>query len=149
MATGPNILIVVARFYEDIADALVDGATDALEAVSASYEIVEVPGVLEIPTAISMALAAMKHGKRHYDGYITLGCVIRGETTHYDIVCNESARALMDLSVKHNIALGNGIQTVENSDQAWARAKKDNKNKGGGAAEAALAMIALRKNLGA
>lgn len=149
MATSPNLLIIVARFYEDIADALIEGAVKALEDAGATHQLVEVPGVLEIPAAVSIAHAAMKNGKQHYDGYITLGCVIRGETTHYDIVCNESARALMDLAVENNLALGNGIQTVENADQAWARAKADEKNKGGGAAQAALAMISLKTKLGA
>ncbi|MFK7903161.1 MAG: 6,7-dimethyl-8-ribityllumazine synthase [Nitratireductor sp.] len=149
MSTAPNILIVSATFYEDLTNALLDGAIETLKAAGATYECVEVPGVLEIPAAISMAMAGMKNGRKHFDGYITLGCVIRGETTHYDIVCNESARALMDLSVHNNIALGNGIQTVENSKQAWARANKDEKNKGGGAAQAALDMIALKQTLGA
>ena len=149
MAGQPNLLIVIARFYEDIADALLQGASQVLDGAGATYETVEVPGVLEIPAAVAIAMAAMKNGRRHYDGFITLGCVIRGETTHYDVVCNESARALMDLSVNHQLALGNGIQTVENTDQAWARAKPADKNKGGGAAKAALAMIALRQKLGA
>lgn len=146
--TLPNLLIVTANFYEDISKALLEGAIETLTKSGATFEVVTVPGVLEIPAAVSMAMAGMKNGRKNFDGYITLGCVIRGETTHYDIVCNESARALMDLTVQHNIALGNGIQTVENSDQAWARAKKDDKNKGGGAALAALYMISLRKELG-
>lgn len=148
MAAQPNLLIVTANFYEDISNALLEGAVEVLINSGATFEVVNVPGVLEIPAAVSMAMAGMKNGRKNFDGYITLGCVIRGETSHYDLVCNESARALMDLSVQHNIALGNGIQTVENSDQAWARAKKDDKNKGGAAAQAALAMISLRKELG-
>lgn len=148
MASQPNLLIVTANFYKDISNALLEGAIERLDKAGATYEIVEVPGVLEVPAAVSMAMAGMKNGRKNFDGYITLGCVIRGETTHYDVVCNESARALMDLTIQNNIALGNGIQTVENSDQAWARAKKDDKNKGGAAAQAALQMIALRNKLG-
>lgn len=144
----PNLLIVTASFYEDISNALLEGAVDVLTKIGATFEIVKVPGVLEIPAAVSMAMAGMRNGRKNFDGYITLGCVIRGETSQYDVVCNESSRALMDITVQHNIALGNGIQTVENSDQAWACAKKDDKNKGGAAAQAALAMISLRKELG-
>lgn len=144
----PNFLIIEARFYEDLADELARGAILALEEAGATYERVSVPGVLEIPAAMSMALLAMEDGGTVYDGFITLGVVIRGETTHYDIVSNESARAIMDLSVDACIAVGNGIQTVENGDQAWARAKVDDKNKGGGAAKAALAMVEMRKKFG-
>ena len=106
------------------------------------------PGVLEIPAALSMSLNVQKSGGKRYDGFIVLGCVIRGETTHYDIVANESARALMDLSVDEQLALGNGIQTVENEEQALARADKNRLNKGGHAAQAALQMIKLRNQLG-
>ena len=148
MAGQPNVLIVTARFYEDIADALLQGTTQALDAVGATYEIVEVPGVLEIPAAIAMAIATMKNGRAEYDGFVTLGCVIRGETTHYEMVCEQSARALMDLTVNNILALGNGIQTVENTEQAWARARATDKNKGGAAANTALAMITLRKKIG-
>ena len=102
------------------------------------------PGALEIPAAIAFA----QSGDKHYDGYIALGCVIRGETTHYETVCNESARALMDLSIADNLAIGNGILTVENEDQAWARADYRRKDKGGGAAEAAIAMAGLRAGFG-
>jgi 6,7-dimethyl-8-ribityllumazine synthase len=146
MAKAPHILIIEARFYEDIADELFRGAERALLDAGASFDRVTVPGVLEIPSALAMAL---KGRKRVYDGFVALGCVIRGETTHYDIVANESARALMDLAVKHELALGNGIQTVENDAQAWARVRVDEKNKGGGAARAALAMVSLKRELGA
>jgi 6,7-dimethyl-8-ribityllumazine synthase len=146
MAKAPHILIIEARFYEDIADELFRGAEKALLDGGASFDRVTVPGVLEIPAAMAMAA---KGRKKTYDGFLALGCVIRGETTHYDIVANESARALMDLAVKHELAFGNGIQTVENDDQAWARAKVDDKNKGGAAARAALAMVALKRELGA
>ena len=144
-----HLLIIDARFYEDIAEDLFDGATSALKAAGATWDHITVPGALEIPAVISMALDAADNGGKQYDGYVVLGCVIRGETTHYDIVAGESSRALMDLSVAYSLAIGNGIQTVENRAQAEARAKKSEKNKGGGAAEAALAMIAVREKLGA
>lgn len=120
-----------------------EGVEGALRAAKATYDHVCVPGVLEIPAAISMAEASGKA----YDGYVVVGCVIRGETTHYDIVANESARAIMNLAVEKRLAVGNGIQTVENEAQAWARARVSEKNKGGGAAETALAMIELKKQL--
>ena len=140
-----HFLIVEARFYEALAEAQMAGAIAALEAAGATYERVAVPGALEIPAAIAFAHT----GTQHFDGYVALGCVIRGETTHYEIVCNESARALMDLTIAENLAIGNGILTVENEDQAWDRADRTRKDKGGGAAEAALAMVALRAKLGA
>lgn len=146
-----HVLIVEARFYEDMADELARGAIAALEARGATYDRVQVPGVLEIPGAIKFALDAMAHGNmtRRLDGFLALGCVIRGETTHYEIVSNESARVLMDMVVERSLALGNGIQTVENDDQAWARVRVDQKNKGGFAANACLDMIALKRKLGA
>ncbi len=136
-----HFLIVEARFYDEIIDAQVAGAVAALECSGASFERVSVPGALEIPGAIAIAST----GHRHFDGYIALGCVIRGETSHYDTVCNESARGLMDLSLVDGLAIGNGIITVENEDQAWARADAGRKDKGGDAARAALAMVALRQ----
>lgn len=149
MGSMPNIMIVEARFYTEIADELAKGAIAALEARGATYERFAVPGAFEIPAAVAYALAAEeKSGKRRFDGYVTLGCVIRGETTHYDYVCNESARGLQDLAVKYNLALGYGILTVENGEQAWARAKVDRKNKGGDVANACLDMIELRRELG-
>ncbi|MEX1153685.1 6,7-dimethyl-8-ribityllumazine synthase [Parvibaculum sp.] len=146
-----HILIIEARFYEDIADELARGAIAAIEARGATWQRISVPGVLEIPAAIKYAIDAMAHGAftKAIDGFVTLGCVIRGETTHYDIVSNESARALMDIAVDRSLALGNGIQTVENESQAWARAKVDQKNKGGGAANACLDMIELKRSMGA
>lgn len=150
MATSkPKILIVEARFYEDIANELFAGATEVLDKAGFEYDRVSVPGVLEIPAAVSMALiGGEENGGVQYDGFVTLGCVIRGETTHYEIVSGESARALMDMAVAEGLALGNGIQTVENSDQAWARSNRENKNKGGGAAHAAVEMVKLRKQFG-
>jgi 6,7-dimethyl-8-ribityllumazine synthase len=143
--TPPHLLIVEARFYDDLADELLNGAVQALERAGASYERVTVPGALEIPAALSMALRAMENETASYDAFVVLGCVIRGETYHFDIVSDQSARAIMDLAVTHGLALGNGILTVENDDQAWARARVSEQNKGGAAAEAALAMLAIRQ----
>jgi 6,7-dimethyl-8-ribityllumazine synthase len=144
----PKILIVEARFYDDLADALLDGAKAALDVAGASYDVVTVPGALEIPAAISFALDGAEEGGTDYDGFVALGTVIRGETYHFDIVASESARALMDLSVEDSLAIGNGILTTENEEQAWVRARKSEGDKGGFAARAALAMIALRAKLG-
>lgn len=141
----PHMLIVEARFYADLADEQAAGAIEAIEAAGGTWERVEVPGALEIPGAIKFA----EYGKtKHFDGYVALGCVIRGETTHYDTVCNDSSRGLQHLAIDYDLAIGNGILTVEDSDQAWARANRSDKNKGGGAAEAALAMVALKKKFG-
>jgi 6,7-dimethyl-8-ribityllumazine synthase len=150
MTSDIHMLIVEADFYRDISDALLDGAKEVLDAAGASYDIVQVPGCLEIPAAIRFAIKSMEFmgGRRRYDGYVALGCVIRGETSHYDTVSEESARALMDISTEYCIALGNGIITCENDEQAWARARKSEKNKGGGAAEAALQMLKLKEKFG-
>ena len=138
----PHILVVEARFYEAIGDALFQGAEEALNAAGATFERITVPGAFEIPAAISHSLIQQDMNDAHrFDGYIALGCVIRGETSHYDYVCGESARGLMQLSIEYGLALGNGILTVENEDQAWARASRDRKNKGGEVANACLAMI--------
>ena len=136
----PHILIVEARFYEDLANELAAGATAALEAAGATYERVAVPGALEVPGAIATAAEAGR-----FDGFVALGTVIRGETSHYDIVAGDSARALMDMTTEGLFAIGNGILTTENREQAWARAARDQKNKGKIAADAALAMIAIRE----
>ncbi len=143
-ANGQHYLIVEARFYSDIADEQLKGAKEAFDAAGATFDVVTVPGALEIPAAVAMA--SELQGDR-YDGYVALGCVIRGETTHYEIVSNESARTLMDLTIADGIALGNGILTVENEEQAWARARVSEQNKGGGAAIAAMAMAALKAKL--
>ncbi|MDI1287752.1 MAG: 6,7-dimethyl-8-ribityllumazine synthase [Reyranella sp.] len=135
-----RILIVESRYYVDIADALITGAESEIKKNGAVSERVVVPGAFEIPGAI--ALAAAEKGK-HYDGYVALGCVIRGETTHYDYVCGESARGLMDLTVRDRLAIGYGIVTVNNADQGWARAAIDRGDKGGDAAHACLVMVAL------
>jgi 6,7-dimethyl-8-ribityllumazine synthase len=133
---GARILIVESRYYPEIAEALLQGAEREIAKNGASCERVEVPGAFEIPGAI--ALAADR-----YDGFVALGCVIRGETSHYDYVCGESARGLMDLTVHRKVAVGYGIVTVENMDQAKARAFTDRGDKGGDAAHACLAMVAL------
>ena len=136
-------LIVVAPFYRDIADYMIEGAKAELEASGATHEVIEVPGALEIPTAIGMA-----ERMSNYDCYVALGCVIRGETTHYETVCNDSSRGLTLLGLQ-GLCIGNGILTVENRDQALARAKPDAMNKGGGAAAAALHLLALARKWGA
>lgn len=136
----PHLLIVEARYYDELSDALLEGARTALIGAGASFDIVTVPGALEIPAAIAFAV----EGQREYDGYVALGCVIRGETHHFDIVANESSRGLMDLAIGRGLAIGNGILTVENEGQAWARARRSEGDKGGFAAKAALAMIDIR-----
>ncbi|ATU92073.1 6,7-dimethyl-8-ribityllumazine synthase [Phyllobacterium zundukense] len=148
-ARAPHLLIVEARFYEDLSDALLNGAKSALDEANATYDVFTVPGALEVPAVISFALDAAVEGGKEYDGYVALGTVIRGETYHFDIVANESCRALMDLAVNESIAIGNGILTVENEEQAWVRARREDKDKGGFAARAALTMIALKEKLGA
>lgn len=145
----PHLLIVEARFYDDMADALLDGAKSALDADGATYDVVTVMGALEIPAAITFALMGEDEGGKKYDGFVALGMIIRGQTYHFDIVANESARALMDLSVDAGIPLGNGIMTVETEAQGWARAKKSELDKGGFAARAALKMISLKRHFGA
>ena len=139
------VLIVEARFYDEIADLLLAGATHVLEDAGVAFDRVTVPGALEIPPAIAIALAeADRHG-RPYDGVVALGCVIRGETSHYDIVAGESARALMDIGVMRRLPIGNGILTVDTMAQALARARPQEMDKGGGAASAALALVRLKR----
>lgn len=132
-----KLLIVVSPYYKDIADNMVAGAKAEIEACGATWDLVEMPGALEIPTAI-----AMSDRGSNFDGYVALGCVIRGETTHYETVCNDSSRAIQLLGLQ-GLCIGNGILTVENRDQAVVRADPDGQNKGGGAAAAALHLIAL------
>ncbi len=135
-----HILIVEARFYADLADETAAGAIATLEDAGVSHERIAVPGTFEIPAAIALAA---KSGQ--FDGFVALGCVIRGQTTHYDYICQESARALQDLATVNGLAIGYGILTCENRDQAWVRADRDQGNKGRAAAEACLAMVALRR----
>lgn len=134
-----KLLIVVAPYYRDIADGLVAGARAKAAECGAGADLVEVPGALEVPTAIAMAERQAK-----YDGYVALGCVIRGETTHYDTVCNDSSRAISLLGLQ-GLCIGNGILTVENHGQAAVRADPAGQDKGGGAAAAALHLIALSR----
>ncbi|WP_163849407.1 6,7-dimethyl-8-ribityllumazine synthase [Pseudooceanicola aestuarii] len=138
-----KLLIVVAPYYRDIADQLIAGARAEAEAWGASHDLIEVPGALEIPTAIGMA-----ERMSSFDAFVALGCVIRGETTHYETVCNDSSRALTLLGLQ-GLAIGNGILTVETRDQALARARVAEQNKGGGAAAAALHLLALSRKWGA
>ena len=134
-----RFLIVEARFYTELADALAEGAIRALKDAGADYDRIAVPGI---------AMASQRADGPVYDGYIALGCVIRGETYHFEIVCNESARGIMDLATAELLAIGNGILTVENGDQAWERADPSKKDKGGDAARAAIAMADLAASYG-
>lgn len=158
MAKAPRILVVTARYYADIVAALEHGAFAALEEAGAVYDWVEAPGAFEIPSLIAHGARQGMFGQR-YQGFVALGCVIRGETSHYDYVCGESARALMDLSVNFTadpseaptgLAIGYGILTVETQEQAWARAKpasEGGKNKGAEAAKACLGVLRAREHL--
>jgi 6,7-dimethyl-8-ribityllumazine synthase len=143
-----NILIVEARFYGHISDALLDGAVAAIEKAGAHFERLSVPGALEIPTAIALAARGGEHGGKSFDGYVALGCVIRGETYHFEIVASESARGLVNLGINHGLCIGNGILTVENERQALIRAAVEEGDKGGDAARACLALISTRNRLG-
>jgi 6,7-dimethyl-8-ribityllumazine synthase len=144
---GARMLVVEARYYDGIADELLAGAKRALEAAQVGYDVATVPGALEIPQAIVIALDAATKRKAPYDGVVALGCVIRGETSHYDIVAGESARALMDIGVARGVPVGNGILTVDKEAQAWARARPDGEDKGAAAAKAALALVRLKRSL--
>lgn len=150
MSRNEKILIIEARFYESIADELAKGAIAVLDQAGVTYDRHWVPGVFEVPAACRFALGPMDEGTVNlgYAGFIALGCVIRGETDHYDHICREASRALMDLSVHHRLALGFGILTCETYDQAWVRACVDQKNKGADAAAACLRMMDLRHALG-
>lgn len=139
ISPAPRLLLVVSPYYRAIADDLVAGATAMLEATGALHDRVDVPGALEIPTAIALAARAERH-----DGYVALGCVLRGETTHYETVCNDSSRGLMLLGLE-GLAIGNGILTCETREQARVRASPSDQDKGGGAAAAALHLIALAR----
>lgn len=138
----PKCLIIISPYYDQVADFLKSGATKALAAADIDFDVVEVPGALEIPLAIKLAIESDK-----YELYIALGCVIRGETSHYDIVCNESARGLSMLSLAHNAPIGNGILTCDTRDQAIVRADPLQKNKGADAANAAISLYNLKAKL--
>ena len=144
--TGVRVLIVESGYYEDIADMLLEGARRALDAAGVAYDVVTVPGALEIPQAIAIALDGVS-GAEAYHGVVALGCVIRGETSHYDIVAGESARALMDIGVSHRIPVGNGILTVDTAAQAKTRAALDHGDKGGTAAKAVLSLLRLKRGI--
>ena len=144
---GARILIVEARFYEDIADALLAGATRALQEAGAVFDRVSVPGSLEVAPAIAIAADAAERSGRPYDGAVALGCVIRGETLHFEIVSQESARALLELSVMRRLPIGNGILTVDTNAQAWTRARPEEADKGGDAVRAALSLVRLKRRL--
>jgi 6,7-dimethyl-8-ribityllumazine synthase len=146
---GARILIVEARFYDDIADELLKGATKALDAAGAVYDCLSVPGSLEVPPAITIALDAAIEAGKPYEGVVALGCVIRGDTIHFEIVSFESSRGLMDISRTRGVPIGNGIVTVDNDAQAWTRARVTEADKGGDAARAALALIRLKRRLAA
>ena len=144
---GARILVVEARFYDDIADMLLRGTRRVLKDAQASFDLVTVPGALEIPAAIMIGLHAAAAHEQPYDGVVALGCVIRGETSHYDIVAGESARAIMDISIALDMPVGNAILTVDTDAQARARARPTGEDKGGGAARAALALVRLKRRL--
>src|SRR5260370_25132339 len=145
--SGARTVIVEARFYDDSQDALLEGAVAELKAAGVGHDVITVAGALEIPAAIAIALDAAESSGKPYDAVIALGCVIRGDTIHFEIVSMESSRALMDLSVARQIPLGNGIVTVNTDAQAWARARASELNKGGDAARAALAMLRIKRRL--
>jgi 6,7-dimethyl-8-ribityllumazine synthase len=142
-----RMLIVEARFYDNYADALLRGAMRVLAEAGAAVERIAVPGALEIPGAVVMATEAAAAKRAPYDGVVALGCVIQGETYHFELVSNESARGLMDLTVERGLCIGNGILTVDTEAQAQARSADDGRNKGAAAARAALAMVALKRSL--
>jgi 6,7-dimethyl-8-ribityllumazine synthase len=142
-----RMLIVEARFYENFADELLKGATRVLDEAGAEYDRLTVPGALEVPGAIALAVAAAQRKKTPYDGVVALGCVIQGETYHFEIVSNESARGLMDLTIDQQLAIGNGILTVDTEAQAHARLGGNHGHKGEDAAKAALAMVRLKRDL--
>ena len=147
MTDQPRILVVEARFYENFADELIKGVAQVLDPIGVKYDRIEVPGVFELPGAIGMA--AISHTARQYDGYIALGCVIRGETDHYDHICREASRSLMDLTTQQSVPFGFGVLTCETGEQARVRADSSgDKNVGGKAAVACLRMIELKKQFG-
>jgi len=143
--SGARILVVEARFYDAISDALLAGASKALEEAQATWDSVVVPGALEIVPAIAIAVEAAERQKRPYDGAVALGCVIQGETFHFDIVAMQSARALLDYSMERKFPVGNGILTVDTEAQAWARARLTEGDKGGDAVRAVLSLVDLKR----
>ncbi|KQS56219.1 6,7-dimethyl-8-ribityllumazine synthase [Brevundimonas sp. Leaf363] len=147
MTDQTRVLVVEARFYDDLADALLEGAKETLRAQNVAFDVVTVPGALEIPPAIALAEEAGRYPTApRYDGYVALGTVIRGETYHFEIVADQSAAGIMRLGL-NGLCIGNGILTTEDDDQAWTRARLSEGDKGGGAARACLELIALRRRL--
>lgn len=144
---GARVLVVEARYYDAIADTLLAGVRRALEEAGASHDVVTVPGALEIPTALAIALDAAAARRKPYDGAVALGCVIRGDTIHFEIVSEQSARGVMDVSMARKIPIGNGILTVNNEDQATVRANLDEGDKGGEAARAMLSLVGLKRSV--
>ena len=149
MTEVSRVLIVEARFYPDITDELANGAVAVLDAAGVSHDRIEVPGTFEVPAVIRYAIHSMEFqaGSNDYNGFVALGCVIRGETDHYDHICRETSRALMDLTLTHSLALGFGILTCDTQEQAFSRAAIDQKNKGGVAAQACLRMMEIKNHL--
>ncbi|SDF78064.1 6,7-dimethyl-8-ribityllumazine synthase [Limimonas halophila] len=145
--TAPHILIAEARYYEDVGEHLLQGAIDTIERAGATWEHVRVPGAFELPAAVQIAVRSLDFYalRRRADGYVTLGCVIRGATSHYDHVCEQTTRKLQDLACHYTLALGYGLLTCENHEQALERARTDRRNKGGEAAQACLDMIELKR----
>lgn len=149
MPSGPRILIVEARFYDDVTDALVKGAIEALSAHGAGFKRVIVPGIFEIPAVIRYAIRSMelRATDERYGGYVVLGCAVKGETDHYDYICQATFDALQDLSLQYTLALGNGILTTRDHAQAMERASPDKRNFGGQAAQTCLRMIDVKREL--
>ena len=149
MADGATVMIAEGRFYEDIADELAKGAIAVLDEAGVPYIRIAVPGAFEVPAAIHFAIRSMEVGaaRRRYAGFVALGCVIRGETDHYEHICREASRALMDLTTTHGIAMGFGVLTCDSYEQAWTRASPDEGNKGADAARACLAMMEIKEAL--
>ena len=143
MTKTPHIMIAEARFYDDVSDMLLEGTKKALEEQGMDYEVFTVPGALEIASAIHLG-----HNSKKFAGYIALGCVIRGETSHYDVVANESARALTNLSLEHGLPIGNAILTCDTKDQALVRADPSGKDKGGFAVQAMASLFTIKETLG-
>jgi 6,7-dimethyl-8-ribityllumazine synthase len=140
---APRVVIIEARYYTDLADMLLTGAKNTLDTINASYEVLTVTGALELPLALSLASQ-----KKSFDAAVILGAIIRGDTTHYETVCDESNRGIMDISLRYNMPIGNAILTVENMAQAIERADPNRMNKGGSAAEAALTMLSIKQSYG-
>jgi 6,7-dimethyl-8-ribityllumazine synthase len=150
MEKKPHIMVIEAPFYRDIAAELAKGALQVLDAAGATYERFEVPGALEIPTAMvyGIKMKQFRPAARRFDGFLALGCIIKGETYHFEVVCNESARGIHQLATEYSLAVGNGVLTTYTEEQAMARAKADGENKGGAAAQTCLDMLAIKKKLG-